>query len=78
MAQEGKYFIFNLNKTKNLEMSTQVIEINTDKSYLSNSTFSKHIFTFYNRINSEDFDYLYSQSILLSIFYYLDPIKTVY
>ena len=68
----------NFNKTKSFQMSTQVIEINTDSSYILNSNQVQNIFTSNFRQFSEEYSVTNPNSPLLEMLFYLDPIKTVY
>ena len=71
-------FQLNYNKTRILELSTQLVEINTDSSYFSNSTITQNVFTSNYRIRSEEFYNIYVNNIVLNLNFYLDPIKDLY
>ena len=70
-------FQMNLNYTKFLTMSTQMIEINTDSSFLSSNTNTLNLFTSNYKVYSEDWTDN-SGTTLLAMHYYLDPAKSVY
>ena len=68
-------FRCNYNITKNVEISAQLIEMNTDSSYISKSKSTQNAFTSNYKFFSEE--YLISNRIL-SLTFFLDPIKNVY
>ena len=71
-------FIFDVlfNVTINIEISTQLIEINTDSSYISNSLDTLKLFTSNYIYHTNDLNF--PTTILINFYYYLNPIKSVY
>ena len=71
-------FIFDVlfNVTRNIEISTQLIEINTDSSYISNSLDTLKLFTSNYIYHTNDLNF--PTTILINFYYYLNPIKSVY
>ena len=69
-------FRCNYNISKNVEMSAQLIELNTDSSYISKSNSTQNVFTSNYKLFSEDFSN--DNDDILKLTYFLDPIKNVY
>ena len=74
----GNYYLtINFNKSKYYEMSSTVVNINTDSSFIVKSNEAQNVFTSNFKQYSEEGN-LNDQAPLLDLRFYIDPIKIVY